>query len=335
MKTTKPILRVLGTIGLGAALLSACGGNDALQAELNAPQKREAKLTLSPALDVTALFDASLADRIVIEEISVNFAEVRLLGADPRIPAGGFPLTTTGRVLSSNLEIEDDLRLPFPEQFLEDDDLAVFLRLDRSAELDGASVVVRARLFAAPVEGSVSSLLADETGATDPDGEPSKDPSKTGATDPDGEPSYQERCGATDPDGEPSKEGRCQLRQAISGEPQRSVAFELRDAETANLVAGLGRHSDLGVVVGIPAARWFTPESVAALDRALVEQEAPAPNQTGELAPSESEAEVIVLKAKADPNAMSNDGERFDPTSDDDYSIANGERSARGTVRRD
>lgn len=333
MKTTKPILRVLATFGLGAVLLSACGGSESYRAELVAPQKREAKLTISPALDVSALLDPSLADRIVIDEITVNFAEVRLLGADPRIPAGGFPLTTTGRVLTSAPEVDDDLELPFPEQFLEDDDLAVFLRLDRSAALQGASVVVRARLFSSPVEGSLSSLVADETGATDPDGEPSKDPSKGGATDPDGEPSYQGRCGATDPDGEPSKDGRCQLRQAL-GDAQRSVPFELRDAEPTNLVAGLGRHSELSVVVGIPAARWFSAEAVAALDQALVKQDGPESEAPGDLGQTETESEVIVLKAQAEAEAVMG-GERFDPNSDDDYFIANGNRSERGTVRRD
>jgi hypothetical protein len=330
MKSTKAILSFVVTAGLQATLLVACGGEGAIDASLVAPERREAKLTVSPALDVSSLIDPTLADRIVIEDITISLAEARLLGANPGIPAGGYPLMQDDRILVNTPGVNAGIELPFPPQFLEDDDLAVFLRIDTNADLDGASVIVRARLYSAPVNGSLSSLQADESGATDPDGEPSK----TGATDPDGEPSYQGNCGATDPDGEPSKTHCTSSRGLESADGLSSVPFELRDTEAANLVASLNRHSELGVVVGIPAARWFTPEAIAALDDALALES--APETTTDKQEARPESDVVVIRAKAErmTQAQSN-SDKIDPNAQDDYFVSNDPRTHGGTVRRE
>ena len=82
-------------VALTSFTVLACGTESApsITADLAAPATREAKITLNAALDVS-VFDQALLDRFVIEDIQLNVADVRLLGADPRIPAGGLVLLT-------------------------------------------------------------------------------------------------------------------------------------------------------------------------------------------------------------------------------------------------
>ena len=127
---------------------------------------QENRVALTPALDVGALTNSALADRIVIDEIYVSVAEIRLLGGNPQIPAGGLRLASGGQVLSNDQAGFG--HFPFPSSFLSDD-LAVFVRIGRSTELRGASVVVKARLYEdAPVAHKLS-LTADDDEAPNPD----------------------------------------------------------------------------------------------------------------------------------------------------------------------
>jgi hypothetical protein len=138
-------------------------------------------MTLAPALDVSSIVDPSLLDRIVIEEVVVNVDDVRLLGADPRLPTGGLRLLAGQRQLST---IEESEPFPLPAG-LGLDDLALFVHLQPTVELDGASVVVRARLYSNARDAAIHSFrgLSEEP---DPDGSPATDPSEE--PDPDGSP---------------------------------------------------------------------------------------------------------------------------------------------------
>ncbi|MCA9551408.1 MAG: hypothetical protein KC933_15335 [Myxococcales bacterium] len=256
-------------VALTSFTVLACGTESApsITADLAAPATREAKITLNAALDVS-VFDQALLDRFVIEDIQLNVADVRLLGADPRIPAGGLVLLGDNQVVQAG-GVEAGLEIPFPTRFADDDDLAVYLRIDRTPELGDASVVVRARLYEERVSGGASALSA-EVSATDPDGDPAVDPAS--ATDPDGDPASP-KCSnsgdATDPDGDPARLGCRRDGLVQRGTSQDYVVVELRDERPADLVTGLARSGASDVVVGIPAGRWLTPEVVAAMEAAL------------------------------------------------------------------
>lgn len=277
-----------------AALAPACGADEsAPRGSLEVPAPRQAQISLTPALDVSDLYDASLADRFVVDEIIVHIADVRMLGADPRIPAGGLGLLPEGRLVSAFDGDEVGIELPFPRYLLSQDDLAVYIRLDRSPEIEDASVVVRGRLFARPAAGGINPLTADP----DPDGDPADSPESSApprdgyegevvkkegkpTIDPDGDPARE--CDP-DPDGDPARESRCRIGGdrhglVLRGMEQESVPIELRGYDVADLIAGLDTSSSLDVIIGIPAARWLTPETVAALDRALPVEPAGTPD---------------------------------------------------------
>lgn len=317
-----------------AAMLGvvACGEGQVspIAAELVAPDARSASVVLTPALEVST-FEDTLLGRMVIEDIQLNLADVRLLGADPRIPAGGLGLLDSNQVVAAFGEREG-IELPYPSQFIDDEDLAVYVRIDETPELDGASVVVRARLYKESVRGGSTSLLAQTTSATDPDGDPASDPEDelVGATDPDGDPALPggDCDEATDPDGDPAKP--CRRDSLVQrGKFQPYVTVELRDTRSADLVSTLADESGSEVVVGIPASRWFTPDVLRSLDAALDAQ------INDSFVPGESRQDprdtIIVVTHDASRDRSKN---RVGDCANDDYFLSDAEALERLTIRR-
>lgn len=269
------------------ALSMACGaeGPD-LDANIQTRSARasDALVGLVPVLDFTEVFDAAVAERVVIDEVVLHVSDLRLLGLDPRIPTGGLRLVDGSRIVSLTREMQGEVGFSFPEH-LQREDLAVYLHISPSPELEGSSVVVRGRFYAraAPDEGdrrTQSLLVSTPAGesAVDPDGEPAS-PSGKGAVDPDGEPASPSGEGAVDPDGEPADCAPDQVCQGLLAEDTSEyVSFELRGDDTIELQTGFDSAEALEVVLGIPAARWFTPEAVATMESAL---QAPATVQVG------------------------------------------------------
>jgi hypothetical protein len=265
--------RVIAPIVLMGA--AACGTEEpALDATLEAPAPAEARISISAALEISELLDEGLAERVVIEDITVNLAEVRLLAADPRIPPGGYALLSRATLLEFYGAEDSKLELPFPDQFLAQEDLAIYLRITPSEALEDASIVVTGRYYARPLSGTQKELKAseDRTGASDPDGDPVMPNGERNAREdgdtrvaPDTDDPASTSC-ASDPDGDPVMCGRHALTGEIGDE---SVAFELRTSDIADLVATLGSEDALNVVVGIPASQWFTEDVITSLDRAL------------------------------------------------------------------
>lgn len=276
------------------AFAAACGGNAnaPVEAELQLIDRQEAKITVTPALEVSSLVDDGLASRIIIDQIDLNLTEVRLLGADPSIPAGGLELLDAPRVIQAEGDVEAALELQFPEQYLGDEDLAVYLRIDRSIALEQASLVIRGRLFTNPVDGGASALTADidPDGATDPDIDPADDPDGDGTD-----------C-ATDPDIDPADCAGMSTRGLVQrGLLNPSVGFELRDRNSADLVSQLGDAASLDVVVGIPANRWFTPSVVNRLEEVLAtESVGGVVNDTEKTTRSEN---AVIVEAEAAANS--------------------------------
>jgi hypothetical protein len=330
------------------ALAAACGAPEggAVRATLDAPPRREARLTLTPAVDLSGLEGSGLADRLAIEAIELGAADLRLLGSHPALPAGGLPLLDGERVVEARPGTPAALEAAFPPALLDEEDLAVYLRIAASARIGGASVVIRGRLHAAPVTG-LASLTVD--GATDPDGDPAREPGGPGdATDPDGDPARgpePARSGcATDPDGDPAQDpdeatdpdgdpARCGRRGRALTDPARSrtsVPFELRDEAGADLVARLDERSRLDVVLGIPASRWLEPEVVARLEAALLEASLPArPDRARR--PGRREVIVVHPAHAASPGDALRGPATGQPA--DGYSLRDGERPEDLTVR--
>lgn len=276
-------------VAFALGLAAACGEAPTdLGGRLEAPTPRQARVTLTPALDVAGLVDTDLARRIVIDEIIVNVSDLRLLGSHPAIPLGGHRLIAKNTVLSS---ADRATAFPFPSNML-DDDLAVYLRIDPSDDLGDSSVIVRARLFEHAPTGLMSSLTSDpeedEDESPNPDGEPNRaaspnpdgEPNRGASPNPDGEPN---RPDSPNPDGEPNVcdgtvadcvEAQRRNLKALSDSgwtPQRSLSFELRGVDVADLVVGFDTDSRLDVLLGIPASRWFTRSVVNELETALDE----------------------------------------------------------------
>ncbi|MFO0724099.1 MAG: hypothetical protein U1E65_09975 [Myxococcota bacterium] len=337
------------SIVLGVA---ACGGaaNSALDAQLSVPEIRESRVTLTPALDVSSVVDGSIADRLVIDSITINVADIRLLGADPRVPTGGLRLAEGEQVVSTESDVT---AFPFPASLL-DDQLAVYVRLAPSSALDSASVIVRARLFSHAVSAGAQHLASGsptDPSTPDPEGDPSKatpdpegDPSHpTGdrVIDPEGDPSKSDgtgRAAATkdacvvDPEGDPShcRGGRMlRKRQALAGSDDPYVTVELRGIDAVDLIVDLDKTSRLNVVLGIPAARWLSAETVAQLESALDQ----APVDQNE-AKGKTEREAVVVQAQR-TQSMASGGDKIGQKREgDDYRLLEGETVDPASIRR-
>lgn len=364
MTRRKHIPTTLLALGLAAGCGGAIDAGSDLRVDLRAPEAQPAFVTVTPALDVGQLFDPALAERLVIEEITVNTTQVRLLGADPRIPTGGLALTEGDHILST---LGDPSTFSVPAD-LAPDDLGVFLRLGGHSGLGGASVIVRARLYQSAIAAAAHSLeAADPEGdpakgngeAADPEGDPAKgtdeaadpegdpahgtgeaadpegDPAKgTGeAADPEGDPALrmQNAPCAADPEGDPAKcarRGRS-LKRGLVGP---FVRLELRGEDVVDLVLSLDRTSHFEVVVGVPADRWLTADTVKTLDASMNTVRTSA--SSGGPTPRDSSARAAVILSSANrtkglgetsgPSTMPSadegsyrlfDGDDIDPTS--------------------
>ncbi len=266
--------------------VSACGGEGA-DGRLSVAERR---LSLVPALDVTALPELGANERdtrarLVIDEVVAGVADVRVRGGDE---TAGLSLLRAARLVSSRAAGSG---LVLPAEAAREA-LAIQVRLERTALLDGASVVVRGRLFAGPLP--VMQKLSVQSEEPDPDGEPA-DPSRSKALpgkrgkprggldllepapmaadeadpaaadeadepDPDGEPAAPKAMGGSDcepdPDGEPAGPcaGRALLRSSAS-----YVAFELHGSDAVDLLVDARDAAAIEVVVGVPAEQWLTP----------------------------------------------------------------------------
>ena len=269
MNHTTKNLRSLSLIGFAVSALAACGGTSGFEAAApeEAAERRTSSLSVTPKLDVEGLFAASLADRIQVEEIIFNLSEVRMLGADPRIPAEGIALLTEDRIVRSGGGDVPAVELTFPDFLLDAEELAVFLRVGPSAALDGASVVIRGHYRPAE-DATLDATNLEEmraaVEATDPDVDPMDDPEPR--------PRGSSDC-ATDPDVDPmscdKKTSTSRGALQVGGALPILVPFELRDEQVVDLVTTLGSTSETDVVLGIPAARWLTPDLVGTFEAAL------------------------------------------------------------------
>lgn len=296
LERTRPHL--LGPIAI--LTLAACGSEGTmLDAQVELPSAGAAELTITPAIQGDIIDQLGWGRRLVIEHVAVHLADVRLLGADPRIPAGGLGLLEAPQIVGADGRPEAALHLPVPERFLETEDLAVFLRLEPDADLEGASVEVFGRLYAGdPTDAQELVSSSGRTRTPDPDVDPSRPDPTLGddrdgtVPDPDVDPSMTARRlpngperMVPDPDVDPSRGGdddgrTTQALVASSGDASvPSVAFVLRDDTVADMVAILGAHSRLDVVVGIPAERWLDNDVVRELESALDREVAQARGQ--------------------------------------------------------
>lgn len=305
MKPFKASVRRITSPCAGAPLFAAlltsalgCGTDRQVQGSLEAPLPRQARIALTPVLDVSEI-DPAIADRLVVDQITIHLAETRLLGRDPRIPAGGLSLLSGGLDVSA-FGGGSALQLPFPDYLLGDNDLGVYVRIDQGPEMAGASVIVRAHVFERPQGGGAAHLTA----APDPDGDPA-DPKggrhnraigrASHALSSDADPAVP--C-APDPDGDPATRPHC-IDHAVHPLVQRgqsgpSVAIELRGDDAADLVASLNTSARLAISIVVPAARWFTPSAIEQIDRALVASQKTAevgagPDRRGQLVVVQSE----------------------------------------------
>jgi hypothetical protein len=284
------------TLAISTLVLAACGAEPSLtpyDGSIGAPTPRKARVTVTPAMDFS---DASehVGQHFVVDELVVNLADVRILGEDPSIPAGGYPLMSEPALIYAEGSGEVGIELPFPPAFLEQEGLAIYLRADPSEDLEGASIVVAGRWVDDAADGNALTgvvdpdgepvqPIADRDGVVDPDGEPVLPGERDdGVVDPDGEPVRPEdETGVVDPDGEPVD---CLEVDCGTGEQALvdGTPVVLREIGAVELVVTLGERSRFNLVFGIPAARWIDDETTAQIVDEVAEPEqtvsgAPAP----------------------------------------------------------
>ncbi len=220
--------------------LAACGGpSDPDASATEDLGRRSETLVVRPVLEYAGLDDSADLAALHIGRVSLNLAEVRLLGTDPRIPAEGVPVLNEDRVLRGTAEDPPTLEIALPEALLHDPDLAVFIRLGPSPKLDGASVEIRGRY-----EGERLSAVAALAESTDLDDDPRN---RTGD---------DEDC-AEGPD-ESAQCARAAAREiARAVTSGADVTIELRDDAVVDLVTTLDEAGDLEVAIGVPLERWL------------------------------------------------------------------------------
>ena len=240
---------LLGAVTLAVA---ACGdgaepSSTNVSAQIAVPEARKARVTVTPALDLSGLADAELSEELTVEQLVVHLVDARLLGNDPRIPAGGLPLLDAPRLVYAEGDGRFGIELPFPSAFLEANDLAVYLRTAPSPELDGAAV----RVVASVPEAGQFALV----GMVDPEGDPVRP--DDGMVDPEGDP-VRPDDGMVDPEGDPvhCTEPCDQQSQSLEAGTQ----IILVDRAGTELVVSFDERSHFDVVFGIRAANWLNPE---------------------------------------------------------------------------
>ena len=234
------------TLAISTLLLAACGAEPALtpyDGTLGAPSPRKGRVTVTPALDFSDASDR-VGEHFVVDEVIISLADVRILGEDPSIPAGGYALLGEPTLVYAEGSGEVGIELPFPPEFLEQDGLAIYLRAEPAEDLDDASIVVAGRWVENAGRGNAL------TGVVDPDGEPVQPGASSrgsGVVDPDGEPvdCLEVDCGTSE-------------QALVDGTP-----VVLREAGAVELVVTLGERSRFNLVFGIPAARWIDDETTA------------------------------------------------------------------------
>jgi len=266
-----------------APALAACGVDqgDYVGARLDLPKEREARVTVTPAVDLSHLVDERLARGLTIESVAINLADARLVGADPRLPPGGYPLLDGPTVVYAEGPGKVGIELPFPPEFLGQEDLAVYLRTEPSEEMGGAAVRVIGSLSTggAALTGMIDpegdpaheqGMIdpegdpAHEQGMIDPEGDPAHeqgmidpegDPAREqGMIDPEGDPAHEE--GMIDPEGDPARDGQTS-RQGQALSTDGAARLILVDKRGTELVVSFQAKSRFNVVFGIRADAWL------------------------------------------------------------------------------
>ena len=71
-------------------------------------------------------------------------------------------------------------------------------------------------------------------------------------------------------------------QRGLSNGQRRALPFELRGADVVDLLVDFEQTSRMNVVVGIPAARWFTNAVIRDLEAALIDLRGDAPLRQAE-----------------------------------------------------
>ena len=322
-------------LAISFSMTASCYNDSSPEAQVKilAPQANEAKVAVSAKVDWNEASNQEFARRVVVDEILINIAELRLLGDNPTMRVDGEPLTNSGFIMSVSND-NPYLEIPFSEQFLSNY-LSVFARIAPSEKLSNSSVVVRARLYDAPgnkfEQALSSSQDGDEDKPTDdevtntyetpnPDSEPKRDetpnpdsePNREETPNPDGEPNRDE---TPNPDGEPNNEDdedTIRRSKLTSDEASNRLAkdtfikFEVRGADLLELVALFEPNVRNKVILPIPAYKWLTVASVKRLEAALLALR--EKKERGPKAESVRRANLIVVEtSEKSPNELSDD----------------------------
>ncbi|MEM6367202.1 MAG: hypothetical protein AAF851_02775 [Myxococcota bacterium] len=310
----KPGQYIRSAAMLIAPALVACGADqvDYVGARIELPEQREARVSVTPAVDLSGVVDDALADGLLIEQVVINLADARLLGADPSLPPGGLPLLDGPRLVYAEGDGVVGLELPFPAKFLGQEDLAVYLRTAPSDKLDGAAVKVVASLTTGGAALTGTGMIDPEgdpayddmidpegdpahEGMIDPEGDPARegmidpegDPAREGMIDPEGDPA---REGMIDPEGDPAREGETRQKgQSLSS--VQTTQLVLLDRIGTEIVVSFQSKSRFNVIFGIRADAWLNDMAEASRDKP-----APGPDVEGRSAES---ARVVVIESDA------------------------------------
>ena len=203
--------------------LTACDpgaeGNGGIDLSTDSPSA----IAITPVIDLSGLSKYEWAAQLSIEHIAVNLEEVRLLGEDPRIPAGGLELLNQSQVIAADGRPGASIVLPLPDEFVLGTDAALFVRMAPSIDLDGAAIEVLTRV---PVGQGVSDISPN-----------SRQQTSSSTTMQDHE--------------EPTR-----IVRLIDRKGER-LELLLQDKQVVDVMTPLGSVPQLNVALGIPALRWL------------------------------------------------------------------------------
>ncbi len=226
-------------LGLFFSLILACGGvsgetpneDPGPSPGRNIPQK----LNLVPSLTHSNTLDDNELNQLTIAHLAVSLHEVRLVGEDPKIPAGGVELLTHPQVITwdNQSDVASGLELSLP--LVAGKDAALFVRIGPSVHLDGASVEISAELSKSP-----ESLLVPPSPSLGAEFSQTSSVSDTSATS--------------------SPHGRL-IRGAVNLEENqvKTLQLTLQEYEVVDIMLPIGlRLGGLDTELTVPFDRWFT-----------------------------------------------------------------------------
>lgn len=245
--------------GLILIFLLACGDSGTDPFFEDTPVRQ--KLVISPTFELTEEDNTGLGQQLSIEHIALNLEEIRLLGADPRIPSGGLELLNQPQIITADHQTPFAIELELPSADLLDRDAALFVRVGPSVHLDGAAVEISAKLDRSP------ETLPIPEEATYPSDKQRSDSTSSTITRSKSNSQTADFMGnpGTGPNSSPKGPYIRGAMLPVQGQQISSLMLTLQDDQVIDLMLSISPNRDINAKLLIPSERWFNSTTIQQL----------------------------------------------------------------------